>query len=448
MSNTQKDDRLQPIPQDDQEQPEVYGMTTGKDGLKLGRRAFLGTLGVGVLASASGSRKAWADEDTNGQSCGNLRAHTEVINSVTFSPDGKFLVSGSNDDTIKVWSVPEGKLLHTLKEHSNNIASVAISADGKLLASGSGDETIRIWSLPEMRPIKIFEGQKSSFQSVAISPDGEFLASASTDSVSDMPRVIRLWALPEGKLLHTINEEGVDSVAISPDGTLLVSGSESYSTINFWKLPEMEFLKSLDFAFRNPWDVGVYSLAFSPDGKILASGGGNEKGVRLWSVPDGQLLNIIKGNSAILRSIAFSPDGKLLAAGGGDQKTIELWSLPEGILLTTLTGHSQDFLGVQSLSISPDGSLLASADSQGAIKLWALPNGEPNWCLFDPDATAKDTEAREYKYITSESICVCNTVTVPAGTMLPGATCVCDTVQVGDYTPSSGGGGGHYWHPN
>ena len=79
MSNKQKNDRLHPVPQEEQEEPEVYGMTRGKDGLKLGRRAFLGTLGVGVLASASSGRKVWAEENVKGQSCGNLKAHSDRV---------------------------------------------------------------------------------------------------------------------------------------------------------------------------------------------------------------------------------------------------------------------------------------------------------------------------------------------------------------------------------
>ena len=193
MSNTKNDDRLKVVPQEEHEQPEVYGMTKGKEGLKLGRRAFLGALGVGVLASTSGGKKVFAEENVNGQTCGNLRAHSQPVNSVAINSDEKFLASGSNDNTIKLWALPEGKLLQTLTGHANTVFSVAISSDGKLLASGSQDQTIKFWALPERKLLQTLTGHSKGVYSVTISPDGKLLTSGSGDNT------IKLWSLPEGE---------------------------------------------------------------------------------------------------------------------------------------------------------------------------------------------------------------------------------------------------------
>ncbi len=69
------------------------------------------------------------------------------MNSVSFSPDGKFLASGSDDKTVKLWSVESQKEVTTLQGHSSEVTSVAFSPDGKYLASGSKDKTVKLWSI-------------------------------------------------------------------------------------------------------------------------------------------------------------------------------------------------------------------------------------------------------------------------------------------------------------
>jgi WD40 repeat protein len=114
------------------------------------------------------------------------------------------------------------------------------------------------------------------------------------------------------------------SVAISPDGGLLASGAWDH-TIRLWSLPEGALLRTLESG------IDVESVAISPDGRRLASGGA-ENTVRLWSLPDGALLKTLAGHSGNINSVAISPDGEILASGSQDD-TIWLWSLPEGVKL-------------------------------------------------------------------------------------------------------------------
>src|SRR5205823_862410 len=142
-----------------------------------------------------------------------LKAHMAAVNAIAISPDGKTLASGSADKTIKLWSLPEGKLLATLDRHATAVNAIAISPDGKTLASGSADKTIKLWSLPEGKLLATLDRHESAVNAVAISPDGKTLASGSAD------KTIKLWSLPEGKLLATLDghKDFVKAVAISPD---------------------------------------------------------------------------------------------------------------------------------------------------------------------------------------------------------------------------------------
>jgi WD40 repeat protein len=168
-----------------------------------------------------------------------LEGHMEAVNSVAFSPDGKTLASGagsgllwSNDNTVRLWRVSDGKLLNTLEGHTNWVRSVAFSPDGKTLASGSDDNTVRLWRVSDgklRRTLEGLEGHTNNVMSVAFSPDGKTLASGSVDNT------VRLWRVSDRKLRRTLegHTDWVNSVAFSPDGTRLASGSDD-NTVRLW----------------------------------------------------------------------------------------------------------------------------------------------------------------------------------------------------------------------
>ncbi len=219
----------------------------------------------------------------------------------------------------------------------------------------------------------------------------------------------------------------VSDLVASPDGKLLISSGDW--TIKLWSLPEGALLKTLE--------GGVDALAVSPDGKLLASAC-KDKTIKLWSLPEGALLKTLEGHGHYVSTLAVSPDGKLLASGSWDW-TIKLWSLPEGALLKTLKGH-KDL--VSALAVSPDGKLLASASKDQTIKLWSLPEGEFVSCLMDLTVNKSDVKGSTYKVGTTE-------YTLPCGAPIPpGAVCVCNCVAAKAPTCSCVGDITHYWHPN
>jgi len=151
-----------------------------------------------------------------------LNAHTNNVNDVRFSPDGKLLASGSSDNTVRLWDPATGTCRRTLEGHSSYVTSVAFSPDGKLLASGSYDNTVRLWDPATGTCRSTLEGHSSYVTSVAFSPDGKLLASGSYD------RTVRLWDPETGTCRSTLegHSRWVRSVAFSPDGKLLASGAD------------------------------------------------------------------------------------------------------------------------------------------------------------------------------------------------------------------------------
>jgi serine/threonine protein kinase len=287
-----------------------------------------------------------------------LTGHTDSVWPVAISSDGKTLVSGSNDKTIKIWNLQTEELKSTLTGHTDLVNSVAISSDGKTLVSGSNDKTIKIWNLQTEELKSTLTGHTYWVYSVAISSDGKTLVSGSGD------KTIKIWNLQTGELKSTLtgHTDSVWSVAISPDGKTLVSGSND-KTIKIWNLQTGELKSTLTGHTDR-----VYSVAISPDGKTLVSGS-EDKTIKIWNLQTGELKSTLTGHTNWVNSVAISPDGKTLVSGSGD-KTIKIWNLQTLELKTTLTGHTN---WVNSVAISPDGKTLVSGSGDKTIKIWRMP---------------------------------------------------------------------------
>ncbi|MCA2700410.1 MAG: hypothetical protein IM500_08185 [Microcystis sp. M179S2] len=305
--------------------------------------------------------KLWNVE--TGQEIRTLKGHDNWVNSVNFSPDGKTLVSGSADKTIKLWNVETGQEIRTLKGHDSYVLSVNFSPDGKTLVSGSWDKTIKLWNVETGQEIRTLKGHHGNVISVNFSHDGKTLVSGSWDGT------IKLWNVETGQEIRTLHghDEPVNSVNFSSDGKTLVSGSDD-KTIKLWNVETGKEIRTL-----KGHDYRVTSVNFSPDGKTLVSGS-DDKTIKLWNVETGQEIRTLKGHDNWVTSVNFSPDGKTLVSGS-DNKTIKLWNGSTGQEIRTLKGHDDN---VNSVNFSPDGKTLVSGSADNTIKLW---NGNNGWDL-------------------------------------------------------------------
>ncbi len=324
----------------------IYALTFSPDGKLI------------VTGALDTTIKIW--DRTSGRELRTLRGHSSAIGSVAFSPDGRQIASGSVDQSIKLWDVATGKELKSLVGHSGAVHSVAFSPDGKQLASGSADKTIKLWDLSSGQVLRSYSGHSDAVRSVAFSPDGKRLSSGSED------KTIRLWDVQSGRELKVIKGylDKVVSVSFSPDGKTL-AGSSFDDSIRLWNATNGKELKTLIDS-----ELPVYSISFSPDGKTLASGSldGN---VRIWDVASGRILKVLPEHSRHVFSVCFSPDGRTLASGGYDQ-ILRLWDVVAERERQAFSFHSSQTMSV---AVSPDGKRFASSGSDREVRIWDAVSG-------------------------------------------------------------------------
>jgi hypothetical protein len=284
--------------------------------------------------------------------------HTRPVNSAALSADGRYAVSGGDDDDLRLWDVATGKTLRLLKGHTNMVWSVAFSPEGKHILSGGDDQTIRLWNVEDGKEIRRFTGHTDNVNRVTFSPDGRFVLSGSDDMT------VRLWDTATGKELRRCegHQKGVFGVAFSQDGSKIVSGAHD-RTLGVWTAATGREIRTIE-----GHDGGVASVAVLADGKQALSGS-LDKTIRLWDLQNARELRRFTGHTGAVLSVAVSPDGKRLLSGSQD-KTIRLWDVDTGKEVYRLEGHTGE---VNSVVFSADGRLCLSASTDETVRLWRLP---------------------------------------------------------------------------
>ena len=277
--------------------------------------------------------------------------HVAEVTSIAFSPDEKYLVSGSMDKSVKIWEIATGREIRTFRL-DQPVGKVTISPDGKSIAVIEMGGFIRLWNMKDGKELQKFSIHISeklekdvtltgSAQSVAFTPDGKSLIVASNfffhkgeKTNIKSKAVINLWDIKTGKLNKIIpaHAERISDMALSPKGKYVLLGCEEPD--NTVRLLDMATGKEIrKFAGHSK---PVHSVAVSPDGEYVASGA-EDKTIVLWSIKTGKKIKTFTNNQRYKRfSIAFSPDGKKLIVSGLSE--MELWDVSTGNVVATLKG--------------------------------------------------------------------------------------------------------------
>ena len=305
-----------------------------------------------------------------------LEHHTASVRAIAISPDGRSILSGSADQTIKHWDLPTERYLSTLEGHKGPVVAIAIDPEGTQALSGSADQTIGLWDINTGKCLRTLVGHQGAVRAIAYHPKGRFALSGSDD------HSLKLWDVSTGRCLRSLHRHSdrVTSVAISPDGQLMLSGSAD-QTLQLWRTATGEWIRT--FAEHT---AGLCAVAFSPDGRSALSGG-DDQSLKLWAVATGECLRTLTGHTATVRSVAFSLDGRY-AASGSDDQTVKIWKVATGECVQTLTGHTAT---VRSVAFSPDAAYLVSGSDDRTLKISLL-----DWELTDRLPADWDEAASSY----------------------------------------------------
>ncbi len=284
-----------------------------------------------------------------------LLEHGSVVRAVAFSPvNDNLLASAGENNTIKLWNMRRGTA-RTLKGHTDVVNSIAFSPNGRLLASVSHDRTIKLWNVHNQQNIATLR-EGTLFGSVAFSPDGKLLATGGWMHV-------KLWDVGRRVVVATLlHDQQVQTVAFSADGEFLAVGDssrEGSGTVKVWNIQEQQVIATLEDNL-----VFVRSVTFSSDDRYLASSHYNGE-VKVWNVTDWELLRTIPRAGDY--DIAFSPNGKMIAGTGNG--SVNIWWAEDGTNVAQLTGpdgwqHPVDF--------SHDGTSLAVGAEDGIVRIWRI----------------------------------------------------------------------------
>jgi len=320
--------------------------------------ADLANVGIDVLARSS----------EQGQEVSRLLGHGNSVISVTFSPDGRYILSGSSDNTLRIWDAVSGQTIGPpFHGHTSSVLSVAFSPDGKRMVSGSRDNTLRLWDRITGKAIgKPLHGHNSWVNSVVFSPDGKYILSGSLDNT------LRLWDAITGRPIGSPlrgHKSWVLSANFSPDGKRIASGSRDKTVLLWDAATGSPIGPPLEGHTNN-----VLSVAFSRDGKHIVTGSADNT-IRLWDAISGNPIGApFQGHSNSVWSAAFSPDGKRVVSGSED-KSIRIWDVATGRLIGhPLQGHTNPVLSV---AFSPDGRRIASGSDDNTIRLWDAETAKP-----------------------------------------------------------------------
>ena len=284
--------------------------------------------------------------------------HGGMVRTVSVSPNGKWLLTGSFDNTARLWDFGEQTELAVLDEHTAQVNAVAFLPDGSMALTASDDRTVILWDLETRKPVRKFIGHTHKIVSVAVSPDGETVSTGGWD------RTVRVWNLSDGKQLQVIKHPTPINAVVFTDNETVVSGGHD-GKLRIWntrtglargKLPGHE--------------MAVTQMSVSGNGSQLLTAGIDGR-LKLWNLKQLKEIRSFSVHEGQIYATAISADGSHALSAGRDGAVV-LWNLAAGKPIRTIKAHDQI---VWSVALTPDGRFGISTSSDESIRVWHLDSG-------------------------------------------------------------------------
>ncbi len=312
-----------------------------------------------ATCAANGTVRLWqletGEEKRNGKQAWWDFKRGGIIWAAHFAPEGESVLTvGGND--ARLWELSTRKPLGNFSPHGT-IASADISPDGKLLVTGSWDQSAKIWNIESGQAIRKLEGIHQGYvNSVEFSPDGQWVLTGSDDGTA------RLWNTATGAASEVVfrgHESRIRQAKFSHDGQRVLTAAND-KTARIWDAQTGDSQLTLS---GHAW--GVLCGEFSSDGSRVITGSEDSTAI-IWDANTGESLLRLAGHTDAITSVALSPDGSR-ALTGSEDNTAKLWDARTGKEILTLVGHAKE---LTSVSFSPDSRFALTSSRDGATILW------------------------------------------------------------------------------
>lgn len=325
-----------------------------------------------------------------------VRQRKNKVWTVAFFKDGRRVVTGSHDKTLRILDVRQtGEMVgEPFKGHTDRVRSVAISPDDRRIASGGDDATVIIWDTESKQMVlNPLVKHTEKVNSVCFSPDGKRVASGSHDST------VVVWDADTGAVLATLDSQHrrktvhVWSVSFSPDGLKLASGSSDHY-IRVWRTVNAECLLKI-----NVGQWSVRSVVWSPDGNQLVSGS-SDNTAKFWNSSNGeQIGQPCIGHTRWITCLAISSDSSFIATAS-DDSTVRLWCTRTHKQIGYALQHAKK---VHSVAISPNAELLVSGADDGNLQLWSVRDILEQGMVVESQTEDEDSQGEQFHSCSSET---------------------------------------------
>lgn len=361
-----KEETYKPIAQFTDHKGPVYCAVFSPDGASVASGGYDMTIRVwrprSVGAIDIASRIDASSDSTSGAAV--LTGHTGPVRSLAFGPDSSLLLSGSHDNSLRLWDLENDREIKTLRGHGSRVESVDLTTDGLMAASGGQDGTLRVWDVAgyaESRTLgsRALAGHADAVLAARFTADGHVLT-ASRD------RTAKIWSGQGEEVAEFAegHEYLASSAVFFDEGRRMITGAGD-NTAREWNVASGAQVG----VFRGTGRIGV--VAIDPANRYLVTGGPDNQ-VTLWDIASHQQVAMLAGHDAEVTAAAFHPDGSRFATGD-DRGTIRVWRLAgqSAELITTLTDHNR---AITALEFTPEGEALYSSSGDNTCARWDLSN--------------------------------------------------------------------------
>ena len=307
----------------------------------------------------------WTEEDNlvfdveSGRLVNKLPGHSNDINFISFSNDEKYIVSASEDKTVRVWDIKKGSECLSI-EHAGSVNSAAFSEDRSKIITTCDDNTMQLFDANNGTLIRTYNGLSNAARYAIFNPDGRLIASTSMD------HSIFLWNVETGALKRIIKEhtEEVTCLAFSSDGKYLASASKDKTIL----IKDIQNCHLDSPASEESFKLFT-PIAICPNGKLFLSSVENR--ILVWNAKTNTILRVLTKQTGDVTYLDFSPDGSSFLSAYTDG-TIIIWNARTGRIRRILTGHSDEvFCAV----FSPNGEQMISSSKDKTIHVWDVNSG-------------------------------------------------------------------------